>query len=52
MRPGKIKMAFSKRVRNEFNSPFGYDLDAGVGRIAMSCLFEASGGEMKIDQEC
>jgi hypothetical protein len=35
----KIKTVFSRREKNEFNSQFSYDLNAAVGRIAMSSLF-------------
>lgn len=36
---GEIKVVFSRRKKNVFNSQPSYDLDAAVGRIAMSSLF-------------
>lgn len=36
---GKMKVVFSRRAKNVFNSQPSYDLDAAVGRIAMSSLF-------------
>ena len=38
-----MKMVFNRREKNVFNTQPSYDLDAAVGRIAMSSYFKQVG---------